>query len=117
MPITPAHAAGPPASRTSRSAHPSLVSLGAQRATARSTWKGPMWPSGSGAKDMAPIPLTYWASPSVLSDTRSTLARSNLVPSWATASRQNSPGATPTHPSLTGSTRDTRPPSDPTLPA
>ena len=76
-----------------------------------------MWPSLSAAKDMAEMPLTYWASPSVPSDTLSTLPRSKRLPTCATASRQNSPGATPTQPRRTGSTRETLPPSVASLPA
>ena len=99
--MAPAHASAPSDLRTETSRDPS--GDGAQRPTALKTWNGSMKPATS-ANGMEAAPLTYCASPSVPRRTRSTRARSKREPTCATARPRKSPGASPTHPSLTGST-------------
>ena len=107
--MAPAHASAPSDLSTETRREP--MGGGAQRPTARNTWNGSMETETS-AKGMEAAPLTYWASPSAPSLTRSTRARSKRDPTCATACSQKSPGASPTQPSLTGSTR-----APPSLPA
>ena len=104
-----AQASGPSDLTASASAAPPVARSTAHEATARATWNGSMWPAASGKRSLE-MPLTYWASPSVPRWTLLTPARSKRRPIWATACSQKSPGASPTQPRRTGSTRRALPP-------